>query len=133
MVSLKSTSQDLVGRGIKTQLLPFQSFILCININFFFFLTEDYQNCHGSADKHCGSFWLKEVQGGYHKVLFLISMSPCPLKLTEKPLEVLHVPFENDLWACLMWLLYFSNIVTFFISTIRLQMSRCIAVSCISL
>ncbi|XP_005525405.1 PREDICTED: uncharacterized protein LOC102100973 [Pseudopodoces humilis] len=29
---------------------------------------EDCQDCHGNADKHCGSFWLKEIQGGHHKV-----------------------------------------------------------------
>uniref|UniRef100_A0A8D2LZI4 Orofacial cleft 1 candidate gene 1 protein n=1 Tax=Zonotrichia albicollis TaxID=44394 RepID=A0A8D2LZI4_ZONAL len=29
---------------------------------------EDYQDCRGNADKHCGSFWLKEVQEGHHKV-----------------------------------------------------------------
>uniref|UniRef100_A0A8C5NS83 Orofacial cleft 1 candidate gene 1 protein n=1 Tax=Junco hyemalis TaxID=40217 RepID=A0A8C5NS83_JUNHY len=28
---------------------------------------EDYQDCRGNADKHCGSFWLKEVQEGHHK------------------------------------------------------------------
>ncbi|XP_068041997.1 uncharacterized protein [Anomalospiza imberbis] len=28
---------------------------------------EDYQDCPGNADKHCGSFWLKEVQEGHHK------------------------------------------------------------------
>ncbi|XP_077047111.1 uncharacterized protein LOC143695789 [Agelaius phoeniceus] len=30
---------------------------------------EDYQDCHGNADKHCGSFGLKEVQEGHHKVI----------------------------------------------------------------
>ncbi|XP_050167458.1 uncharacterized protein LOC126637487 isoform X7 [Myiozetetes cayanensis] len=29
---------------------------------------EDYQDCHSSADEHCDSFWLKEVQGGHHKI-----------------------------------------------------------------
>ncbi|XP_050826658.1 uncharacterized protein LOC103815122 isoform X3 [Serinus canaria] len=29
---------------------------------------EDCQDCHGNADKHCGSFWLKEVQEEHHKV-----------------------------------------------------------------
>uniref|UniRef100_A0A8C3TIF2 Orofacial cleft 1 candidate gene 1 protein n=2 Tax=Catharus ustulatus TaxID=91951 RepID=A0A8C3TIF2_CATUS len=29
---------------------------------------EDCQDLHGNADKHCGSFCLKEVQGGHHKV-----------------------------------------------------------------
>ncbi|XP_037984343.1 uncharacterized protein LOC119697541 [Motacilla alba alba] len=29
---------------------------------------EDCQDCHGNADGHCGSFWLKEVQEGHHKV-----------------------------------------------------------------
>ncbi|XP_058687092.1 uncharacterized protein LOC131575522 [Poecile atricapillus] len=29
---------------------------------------EDCQDCHGNADKHCGSFRLKEIQGGHHKV-----------------------------------------------------------------
>lgn len=73
----------------------------------FFLITEDYQDCHGSADNHCGSFWLKEVQGEHHKVLVLIWTSLSPLKLTEKPLELLHMSFENDLWACLLWLMCF--------------------------
>ncbi|XP_075351560.1 uncharacterized protein LOC142406497 [Mycteria americana] len=36
-----------------------------------------YQDCHGSADVHCGSFQLKEGQGGHHKISWNNSPDQC--------------------------------------------------------
>lgn len=90
-------TRDLGGRGNKTQLLPFQSFVLCTNIKmwcvfgffvclfffwFFFFTEDDFkQDCRGSADEHYDSFWPKEGEGGHCKVLAVVWTSTSALKL----------------------------------------------------
>lgn len=83
------TTQDLGARGNKTQLFSFRSFVLCIDIKIFLFVSEDdfYQDHHGPADEHCGSFQLKKGQGEHHEVLALVWALPSPLKRVLKPLE----------------------------------------------